>query len=179
LKTIFSSFLTLIAFITLCYIGVPSRLLSRNINDNRLARIKKADRILIAAQWRVKHDTVVGLTQFLPFEYGRITNRSQIQQLFPYLTENDRKIIESLFNDQDVKQIDMHEQNCITYTVKKSFNIYLINSSSEALYLVHNNHCDCHCEDFGLGSKDSSETKSLGNSWFIVDYITAREPFHG
>ena len=179
MKIIFSSFLVLIALITICYIGVPGRLLSRNIDDNRLARIKKADQILVAAQWKVQHDTVVGLTQFLPFEYGRITNVIQIKQLFPRLTESDRKIIESLFNDGDIKQIDMHEQSCITYTVKKSMNIFWINSSSEALYLVHNNSCDCHCEDFGQGSKDSSETKSVGNGWFIVDYILARKPFHG
>jgi hypothetical protein len=179
LKTFGRVLLAVFGIIILCYIGIPSRLISINIDKDKLARFKKANHILIKAQLQAPHNSVVGLTQFLPFEYGRITSTQQVDELFPSLSYKDRNEIKSLFNDGDIIEIDMHEQSCISYKLKKSLQCYLINSSAETLYLIHNNNCDCSCEKKGHDSKDKRDIKNLGDGWFRVDIIEHREPFRG
>ncbi|MGZ3766683.1 MAG: hypothetical protein ACXVB0_13175 [Mucilaginibacter sp.] len=167
-----------IFFITLYNIGIPNPFFIREIDGDKLLRIKKAGQILVIAQLKAQHESVVGLTQFLTFEYGRITDAGQIDNLFPFLAVKDRDIIKSLFNNGDIKEIDMHEQSCIRYTIKSSWHRLFL--STEALYLYHNNRCtDCLCENLGHSDREKIDKKSLGNGWFLIDIVTEREPYHG
>lgn len=162
--------------IVVCYIGIPSRLANKNVNKESFQRIKEATEILVLAQNKVQRDTTKGLSQFLPFEYGRISNSNQINTLFPFLPDVDKKKIKALFDNNDIEEIDMHEQSCISYTVKKSTNSFFITSSSETLYLIFNNNCDCGCENKSYASGDKFEKQNSGNGWFKVDMIIKRTP---
>ena len=176
LKVICWLFLILLLVIAVCYIGIPSRLTNKNINKESFQRIKEATKILVLAQNKAQHDATKGLSQFLPFEYGRISNSNQINNLFPFLSDVDKNKIKALFGNNDIEEIDMHEQSCISYTIKKSLSNFFINSSSETLYLIFNNNCDCGCENKSYGRGDKFEKQTLGNGWFKVDIIVKRTP---
>jgi hypothetical protein len=166
--------LTIVAIFLICYIGIPSRLISKNIDASSINRIKEANKVLVKAQLHTPHESERGLTQFLTYGYGRIATSEQVDQLFSFLTNAERDKIKLLFDKKDVAEIDLHEQSCIKYTIKSSINLPLLNSSAETLYLIHNNNCDCHCENVGFGSKDTAETKALGNGWFQIALVIAR-----
>ncbi|RVU02483.1 hypothetical protein EOD41_00650 [Mucilaginibacter limnophilus] len=118
LKVICWLFLILLLIIAICYIGIPSRLANKNIDNESFKRIKEATKILVFAQNKAQHNTTKGLLQFLPFEYGRISSSNQINNLFPFLSAVDKNKIKALFDNNDIEEIDIHEQGCISYTIK-------------------------------------------------------------
>lgn len=73
----------------------------------------------------------------------------------------------------------MHEQGYIRYTIKESFNSFLINSSAQTLYLYHDVACICACNDMDHDTGDKVKKWAMGNGWFKVRFTYMRKPFHG
>ena len=176
-KIIFWLSTPLIGF-CICVVGTPSRLLSGNVNEQSMARIKEANRILVAAQTRSLKATASGL-RALPFEYGHITEPDQVSRIFPFLSNSDKDKIITLFDQHDVEGIDFQEQNCISYFIKSSSHSVFINSSYEELHLIYNNHCDCNCETALYHSDEVVKKQDAGNGWLKVYIVIPRARIQG
>jgi len=177
IKIIFWLSTPLIGF-CICVIGIPSRLLSGNIDEQSMARIKEANGILIAAQLKALKATADG-SRALPLEYGHITEPDQVGRIFPFLSDSDKNKIITLFDKHDVDGIDFQEQNCISYFIKSSSHSVFINSSYEELHLIYNNHCDCNCETSLYHSDEVGKKQNAGNGWLKVYIVIPRARIQG
>ena len=168
----------LLCFFLVCYFGIPSRLITKNIDADRLIRIQDANKILIAAKAKIPRDTIGGFSPMIPDDYGFIRSPEQVDRLSSFLSDEDRNRIKLLFIDGILSEICMNYDGCIRYTIKTSLSNYFINSSWETLYLVYNEQPQCHCEDWSSDGDKQPAKQSLGGGWLRVDVVTERRPIH-
>lgn len=168
--------LGVIAAIAICYIGIPSRLINKNISQENLTRIKEVNKILMTTRKFVKADSLKDIGSLLPDAYNFVQSPEQIDKLFYFLKRNEKQKIKDLITEGIVMNISLNDPECIEYEIKTSRMNYFLNSSWETLYIIFDH----------LGSSSRAEKSSdseyertpidLGQHWFKITEIEIRKP---
>ena len=159
-------------------VGVPSRLISKRIDDKTLKDIKTAQQILTATKKAISSDSLVGaFSPLAPDAYGYIDSEEKVDKLFPFLPEEKLKAVKKILTSGQVKNIDIMRPRCIRFRLATSFNNYFFTSSWETLDLVFNDSCVCNCQDQHIDEETISK-EELGRGWFKISIITKRTRPH-
>jgi hypothetical protein len=177
LKIILWTLLTIAVLVTVVIVGFPTRIRNKNIDSGTLSDIKQVQQILSASRDKISQDST---TVFSPLtvsdDYGYV-EKSDVDQLFPFLKIADRNKIKSLFDKGQVLRIDIMRPKCIRFTLKQSFNNYFLVNSWQTLALVYNDKCVCDCQEL-RSDEETVMSVNLGSGWYKVTIVTKRAPPH-
>jgi hypothetical protein len=170
--------LILIAIILVVLIGIPTRVINKEIDESTFEKIKIAQRILSSVKdsIEIKND----LKAFSPLAddaYGYIDTQEKVDKLFPSLSNEHRFTIKALFSNHWIIKIDIMRPSCIRFTLKESYKNYFLTRSYETLLLIFNDSCKCDCQNQSFD--DATVTsKYLGNGWHKTSIVTNRTAPH-
>ena len=155
-------------------IGLPTRLLNKDIDDKTFADIKIVEQILSATKEIISLDSLKGVfSPLAPDEYGYISSPQKVDKLFSFLSIEQRQKIKALFLNGQVKRIDIMRPRCIQFYLRSSPRNFFFTSSWQTLILTYNDSCVCSCQD-NLSSEGEVKIEDLKNGWFKILAITKR-----
>ena len=169
--------MTTAVIIIIALIGIPTCILNKNITVKTFDDIKTVQQILSATKERISLDSMEAFSPLAHDVYGFISSPEKVDELFSFLSIEQRQKIKSLFTNGQVKRIDIMRPRCVRFTLKQSFKNYFVTSSYETLILVFNDNCTCKCEDMRI-DEETVNKQDLGNGWYKVSIITKRTTPH-
>jgi hypothetical protein len=177
-RKIFVWIILTIAVITMVMIiGIPTRIVNNSINDKTFDSIKAVQQILSTTKEKISLDSIEAFSPLAHDAYGYISSPEKVDELFSFLSVEQRQKIKHLFTNGQVKQIDIMRPRCVRFILKQSFENYFITSSYETLILVFNDSCKCNCQDMRM-DEETVRNQDLGNGWYKVSIVTRRTAPH-
>jgi hypothetical protein len=169
--------LTIAGIIIVMFIGIPTRIVNKSINDKTFDSIKGVQNILSTTKEKISLDSIEAFSPLAHDAYGYISSPQKVDELFSFLPIDQRQRIKRLFTNRQVTQIDIMRPRCVRFILKQSFQNYFITSSYETLILVFNDSCKCNCQDMRMDEETISK-QDLGNGWYKVSIVTRRTAPH-
>jgi len=157
-------------FISICFIGIPSRLHDTNIEDKTLADLKAITLKLTEARKSIKNSPG---NDWLPDGYAYINTTEQVDRLLgPYLASKETQKIKELIKNRELLEIDIANENCVRLEVRISNWSSLFSDSYEKMFLIYDKTPGCTCKDVTPDGSKRVGSEKLGNGWYKVRLVT-------
>ena len=88
-------------------IGIPTRILNKNINEKTFDNIKGVQNILSATKEIISLDSLEAFSPLAQDAYGYIISPEKVDELFSFLSVEQQQKIKSLFTNGQVKRINI------------------------------------------------------------------------
>ncbi|MDI3319269.1 hypothetical protein [Pinibacter soli] len=167
------TFIISTVIILIIVIGIPTRLIDKNIDEKTFNEIKIVQKILSATKDKISLDSMKGISPLAHDEYGYINTPQEVDKLFSFLPNDQRQKIKNLFANGQVKRIDIMRPRCIQFYIRSSPRNFFFTSSWQTLLLTYNDSCVCTCQD-NLDADGEIKIEDLKEGWYKVLAITKR-----